>query len=146
MSYFDAVPQRHKTRHLYKTNLVIESDLIFSKCHYFVNCHYLNNTQLRYNAESAAAIEVATGFFLSDFVVITLLYKHYGPKQYLQFAAHHVVAVIAFCMVLHYRRNYCFIILKLFFLSRNAVVCQLSTPVRDIDPVFEFPMVYAADG
>ena len=31
-----------------------------------------------YNTPSATALEVATGFFLSDFVVITLLWYHYG--------------------------------------------------------------------
>jgi len=73
-----------------------------------------------YNAESAAAIEVATGFFLSDFVVITLLYKHYGPKQYLQFAAHHVVAVIAFGMVLHYK--------QMLWFANFRLLSEISTP------------------
>ena len=59
----------------------------------------------RYNSKSATAVEIATGFFLSDFVVISLLFFHYGAKQYVQFAAHHVVAVVAFGMVLYYRRK-----------------------------------------
>jgi len=83
--------------------------------------YYLNPADIfGYNTPSATALEVATGFFLSDFVVITLLWYHYGPKQCVQFAAHHVVAVVAFGMVLHYR--------QMMWFANFRLLSEISTP------------------
>ena len=58
-------------------------------------------TSFSYNKESTTAIELATGFFLSDFVGILFLFNHYGTVSSLQFIAHHIVSITAFSMVLY---------------------------------------------
>lgn len=83
--------------------------------------YHLNSLDIfGYNIQSATAVEIATGFFLSDFVVISLLFYHYGAKQYVQFAAHHVVAVVAFGMVLYYR--------QMMWFANFRLLSEISTP------------------
>jgi len=56
-----------------------------------------------FTSGATISIELATGFFMTDFIVIVLLFKHYGKKQFFQFFAHHSVSIIAFSLVLYHK-------------------------------------------
>ena len=56
-----------------------------------------------FTSGATISIELATGFFMTDFLVIVLLFKHYGKKQFFQFFAHHSVSIIAFSLVLYHK-------------------------------------------
>lgn len=72
--------------HQHVTRFLIDSDPIFS-----------------FTSGATISIELATGFFMTDFLVIVLLFKHYGKKQFFQFFAHHSVSIIAFSLVLYHK-------------------------------------------
>lgn len=82
--------------------------------------HTTANNIKYFTSGATISLELATGFFMTDFVVIFLLFKHYGKKQCFQFVAHHTVSIIAFSLVL-YRK-------EMIWFANFRLLSELSTP------------------